>query len=117
MQRLYTMFPQGCPGVALALLRLGVALELMALLIGRGSISSSNLGLLLLALLLLAGFLTPFAAAAAIVSELALTALGDAWTLSAGLLMLDPVLVLLLGPGAYSCDARLFGRRLLTLPD
>lgn len=116
MQRLYSMFPRGWPGLALALLRLAVAAHLVALSMGHGHVSAS-LGLLLLAMLLLAGFLTPFASAAAVVSELALAALGDTWTFTAALLMLDPVLLVLLGPGAYSCDARLFGRRLLTLPD
>jgi hypothetical protein len=117
MQRLYSMFPQGWPGLALALLRLGVAAHLVALTLDHGRATSASLGLLLLAVFLLAGFLTPFVGAAAAVSELALAALGDSWTLSAALLMLDPILLVLLGPGAYSCDARLFGRRLLTVPD
>jgi hypothetical protein len=43
--------------------------------------------------------------------------LGQDMTLPVALLMVDPLLLVLLGPGAYSCDARLFGRRLIEFGD
>ncbi|HEX3660146.1 MAG TPA: hypothetical protein VHU89_01875 [Acidobacteriaceae bacterium] len=68
---------------------------------------------------LLVGFLTPFAGAAATVSYLAIGAsssfasglLGSGIAVTAFDLAAISIAVLLLGPGAYSLDARLFGRR------
>lgn len=117
MQRLYPMFPQGWPGVALVLLRMAVAANMAALALVHGRPGIAAMALMLLAVMLLSGVLTPLASCMAALAEVVLTLFGDGWTLSACLLMVDPVLLLLLGPGAYSCDARLFGRRLLTLPD
>ncbi|HEY1150797.1 MAG TPA: hypothetical protein VGF27_19605 [Pseudoduganella sp.] len=117
MQRLYAIFPSGGPGAGLALLRGMVSVHLCALAAAHHHAPLTALALLVLAGLLLLGLITPLASAAAMLAELALTALSGEWTLSGALLLADPVLLLLLGPGAYSCDARLYGRRLLTLPD
>lgn len=105
------MFPQGVPGIGLALLRLGVGLG-VADLAGTASWSGRNLAFAILFGCLLGGVVTPLCSALAI-----------AWAASSllGLGLSFPVLVLILnalalasiGPGAYSVDARLFGRRLL----
>lgn len=64
-------------------------------------------------LALLAGALTPIAAASSAVALLAPGVSGDTaavWALAVA------VAVGLLGPGAYSLDARLFGRREIEVP-
>jgi uncharacterized membrane protein YphA (DoxX/SURF4 family) len=67
---------------------------------------------------LVAGLWTPAAGAAVALAEAALTALlyvhskDDLW--SHGRLAVLAVGLAMLGPGAWSIDARLFGRKLLT---
>ena len=74
---------------------------------------------------LVAGFLTPAAAAGVSVSALAITAVTappDGATLAAHwqgswLVAADAVALAMLGPGALSIDAWLFGRREIVIPD
>ena len=83
--------------------------------------SGAGLTAILVAAALIVGLLTPFAAAlvaiaAAVSASRAAGAImvsheGLAYGLAHGLVMIDAVSLVLLGPGAYSVDARLFGRR------
>ena len=131
MQRLFTTFPGGSPGLGLLLLRLAVAAALAAdgvacLADGRASLGAWAVGALagITGSLLVLGLLTPLsgATAAATVAGVALALLpsprgqvfGDgatafAWVLAAAALAL-------IGPGAFSVDAALFGRREITIP-
>ncbi|MCC4594629.1 hypothetical protein NRY95_09585 [Xanthomonas campestris pv. phormiicola] len=118
MQRLYSMFPGGSAGLGLLALRLFLALSLWP------SSASDAWALpphwrwaaLVLVLLATAGALTPLAAAlACAVPALALWH-GTATAGSALPAALPALALALLGPGAYSLDARCFGRRLLVLP-
>ncbi|ARZ74948.1 hypothetical protein CCR98_12420 [Stenotrophomonas sp. WZN-1] len=102
MQRLFVMFPDRGPGIGLLWLRLCLAAALC--LPGTHAGGWSVLCLLAAAMLVL-GVLTPLAALMATATMFAQQA---SWPLVA----LPPAL-LMLGPGAYSVDARLFGRRLL----
>ncbi|MCI1048502.1 MULTISPECIES: hypothetical protein [unclassified Stenotrophomonas] len=102
MQRLFVMFPDRGPGIGLLWLRLCLAAALCApgTHAGWGAVLCG-----LAAAMLVLGVLTPLAtlmAAATMFTQQA------PWPLVA-----LPAALLMLGPGAYSVDARLFGRRLL----
>jgi len=129
---LFSAFPAGLPGVGLLLLRIGVFVVLVVQ--GAACLNDQNaptwgtwaVGAMaaLTGALLLIGLMTPLAGT--------LAALGSAgivlsWlpspaphALGAGLAGFLPVVVAvaiaLLGPGAISVDAALFGRREITIP-
>jgi uncharacterized membrane protein YphA (DoxX/SURF4 family) len=119
VQRLYSMFPTGLPGIGLIAVRVTVG----AMLLVHGSpyaappsmvcaISSS-----MAAVGLVIGILTPYAAAFAGCLEFWRLCMRD----NVDLFHLIAAIVLslalgVLGPGAYSVDNRIFGRRLINLP-
>ncbi len=109
MQRFFSSFPSGRPGIGLLLLRLGASVYLVqqSRLFFDGSWPMFSIGLLAIACaaLLAAGLLTPVAGA------LGMLAVVFADGPSYAYLIVVAVAVVLLGPGAYSVDARLFGRR------
>ncbi|HEY6330300.1 MAG TPA: hypothetical protein VI756_13255 [Blastocatellia bacterium] len=74
-------------------------------------------------LLLIIGFLTPVAAILAGLGAIGIELLwgaaplsGSGGWLSTGLVVIMAASVVLLGPGAFSIDARLFGRREIIIP-
>ncbi|HEY0685581.1 MAG TPA: hypothetical protein VGD45_24800 [Steroidobacter sp.] len=111
VQKLFTTFPTGAPGAALLLLRCALAIALilvvdapLAIRLGAGIL----IGL---------GLLTP------LISPIAgLLALACVWLDRnadpglCALLAVHACALCLLGPGAYSLDSRLFGRRLVVWP-
>ena len=109
------MFPHGGPGVALLLLRLSVAAILLLEAVKCSGVSTILLlcaVAVLMSLCLGIGFLTPYlsvvACAAAIANLLFGPNSGDLVNIFP---VVDAAALTLLGPGAYSLDARLFGRR------
>ena len=131
MQRLFSTFPGGRPGAALLLLRLAVSGTLLLLggtyFAHADQVSEWTFALGALAAAsgasLLIGFLTPFGVVAGLVGiGLALwwPPPGTPVLLNGKLAVLLVVVVAaavgLLGPGALSLDARLFGRREISIP-
>jgi uncharacterized membrane protein YphA (DoxX/SURF4 family) len=132
LQRLFSSFPLGWPGVALLLLRAAVgaalAIEGAACFAGEDPPGGWRsvigvLGLLIGAALVI-GFLTPIAA---LLAELLSLSIALSWLPSSIpdvfggapatiFLIVMAAAVLFLGPGAWSLDARLFGRREIVIP-
>lgn len=122
MHRLFSLFPEGGPGAGLVLLRLAVSAYLVlhnpVLALG-GSIGAGNFATAAIALLLLLGLFTPWLAIAC-----CLGAIIELYHAEFGRTVLSPLAfglssaaLMLLGPGAYSADALLFGRRVVKIPD
>lgn len=124
VQRLFSMFPEGGPGVALLLLRISVAGTLIvqawtypSVSIGVSIAQWVFPGIVVIALSLAIGFLTPvLSLLSCIAALLALFSSGGTATAVSIASILDASALALLGPGAYSLDAKLFGRRVLTVP-
>ena len=132
LQRLFSTFPGGRPGVGLLLLRAavgGIAITLGILyvsgLIERPLVVwvaaiTLNAG----GVALVIGFVTPLASLLVVLCVLGVTfswmptpppvALGG--RLLTLLLLATPLGIALLGPGAYSMDGHLFGRREIVIP-
>ena len=111
------MFPRGGPGFALLLLRASVA---ASILLHAGIEPHRQAWLLALTVALstalCAGFLTPIAALIAIPAYLIETASIRVAPAEVAAAVLQAIALSLLGPGACSIDARLYGRRVVVLP-
>lgn len=122
MQRLLSLFPHGHAGIGLILLRLAVGtglalLDPVALLWAQAGTAHFVAGVMVLALL--AGLLTRWMAMIC-----CFAAIAELYDLELTMAMLPPLMfglcaaaLTLLGPGAYSMDAMLFGRRVVKIPD
>jgi hypothetical protein len=111
MQRLFSMFPAGAPGVALFVLRNCIAVALAGCAFPAGwqhavfviSLSMLCIGLLTPAVCVLAALAVLFELVRGRVIPNA----------NVAVIVLSTLSLAVLGPGAYSIDARLFGRRVL----
>jgi putative oxidoreductase len=114
LQRLYSSFACGWPGVGLLCLRSIAAIAAFRHVIGGLASDSSLLRILIegaAGLLLCAGLWTPIAGSILSVIALwsAFSEAGHFWTQL--LLATMAAALAMLGPGAWSIDARLFGRK------
>jgi hypothetical protein len=131
LPRIYTRFPSRGPGIALLLLRVatGATLILHAGILSqlqdlRIAVVAMGVIAFFSGVALLAGFLTPIVSIAAL---LIMVGSGSAWfpafnggASAVNLPSFDVAVmaaaILLLGPGAFSVDAHLFGRRKIIIP-
>ncbi len=120
MQRLFSTFPGGFPGAALTLLRTAAAVPL----IHAGVLSAlsrapvfADVVMAGVAILLLIGLWTPFAAGLIAAAELgrAVSHPADPWMFVQSAVL--AAALAMLGPGGCSVDARLFGRKQIQIPD
>lgn len=121
MQRLYSMFPNGWPGRGLLLLRLVVGCLLIhdgiVALMGPPERESIALQIIaaIAAIFLLIGLWTPLACTLVTLTELGIVLRGTDQLRSVILLAAIAIAITILGPGAQSIDAILFGRKRLDL--
>ena len=131
LQKLFSTFPSEWPGVGLLLLRALVSCSLIAQGVGYVQTPNQSLaawGLAALAFaagaFLLAGLMTPLVATLVATAGVGVAlswiplpgeALFDSYLAIINLIVLS-VAIALLGPGAFSLDARMFGRREITIP-
>lgn len=105
------MFPAGAPGVALLVLRCCVATALSGIAFPSGWQHLAFLGLLSLFWL---GLLMPAVCGLSLGAVLLdLSHLRNVSDVEIAIVLLSSASCGVLGPGAYSIDARLFGRRML----
>ena len=122
MQRLFSTFPDGWPGFGLLLLRLGLSSHLIFIAISDLSARPSeplavipNLVAAAGGIFLLAGLWTPIIGTLVAIDEvwiaLSLHSPGEEHTRIHICLAVICASMAMLGPGAWSIDARLYGRR------
>lgn len=127
LQRLFSTFADGWPGIGLLLLRLLTAAGLIYLGIV-GILASPPPTTVVLqivgigaGILLLVGLWTPVAGALASIAELSIVLSrlfshsGDPWIPLAQAVL--GAILAMIGPGAWSVDARLFGRKHIGFPE
>ena len=117
MNSTFQIFPAGASGAALLLLRVSASLMLMGALAYFGECPLwAKCGVVLVAVALCAGFRTRFAAwICALLAVAGAMQIGGAMGILVALSAVNAAALALLGAGAFSIDALLFGRRVINL--
>jgi uncharacterized membrane protein YphA (DoxX/SURF4 family) len=114
------MFPTKTPGIALFVFRVLIAATLVVDVAFQGKQTASPcllLGITFVSLFLCVGLFTPYAAVFCIALQSGfLIHLGGRDEFHLAVNIVNSLILAVLGPGAYSIDAVLFGRRRLVLP-
>ena len=114
---MFLAFPGGGAGVGLLALRLSVAGSFTAMLLGSGEVPAWMLFLaILVSIGLCAGFLARVLAGLSILAAITTLVIQAPAPVLAVLNLADAIALAMIGPGAFSVDARLFGRRTVVLP-
>ena len=120
MQRLYSTFPGALPGTGLLILRMAAALSLTASGFLADDYWANAIIWIIVASIgscLIIGYCTPIAAAMQAASHLWALIYSDSLFGTRLVMISLGVGLMLLGPGAWSVDARLYGRRRVNLDD
>ena len=120
MQRLFSTFPEGIPGLGLVILRAAVAIPLVHDAI-TGLLSNQPPAALALvaagaAVLLAIGLWTPVAGAIVAIAEIGLALSNPSASSTSVHFALLGASLAMLGPGGWSIDSRLFGRKHIDIP-
>jgi uncharacterized membrane protein YphA (DoxX/SURF4 family) len=118
VQRLFSTFPNSWPGLGLLILRFATGLSLAAVAHVAGGLADTasviaRCGVSGVAVLIWIGLWTPLAAVAAAAIQIIVIILGHQFSLSLLAFVALGLSLAMLGPGAWSFDARLFGRKRL----
>lgn len=122
LQRLFSTFPNGRPGTGLLLLRVASGLLLLQRVVNRHG-NAHHLGEIslavsaVIAILLLLGLWTPVDGVILAAAEIPALLQGADDPRILICLMVLGLSISMLGPGAFSVDAVIFGRHRLDLPD
>jgi len=108
------MFPTGTAGVALLILRLSASASLLAHGAEHSNFPGSFTLLIFSASALCLGFVTPYVSAISCLMQLAAVGRpGNQLAVSIIISVANTAALGMLGPGAYSLDAKIFGRRVV----
>jgi putative oxidoreductase len=121
VQRLFSVFPEGWPGAGLVLLRAVATVPLLQFIESAGApLSMPLIAVHLLeaicSSLLIIGLWTPISAGVISISEIALLFFpGSDFSMHIVTATIGAAIAMI-GPGAWSVDARLFGRKRIRIP-
>ena len=116
MQRLFSTFPNSWPGVGLLILRFAASLSLAAVAHATGDLAGTASLFTRcvvggVAVLICIGLWTPLTTIAGSAIQVIVITLGRRFELSLVVYAAVSLSLAMLGPGAWSFDARLFGRK------
>jgi putative oxidoreductase len=114
VQRLFSTFPNSWPGLGLLILRFAAGLSLAAHVAGDLAGTAGLLARCVMggvAILIWIGLWTPLAAVAGAAIQVIIITFGHRFELSLLVYAALGLSLAMLGPGAWSFDARLFGRK------